>query len=364
MSHIARYKHLGLRTFSTMQKKNFVYGYDIQCGPRQSMEDFIVCNDSFTDQYSLFAVFDGHGGDLCSKFLANNIESFLKVNLYKNQYHDMQQLLENTMKEIDEIVTKPPEASTLSTNMNKLPIYYMGSTAIVALIDNHSPNKIIISNVGDSKCLKIDKDNNLKQISIDHHPRYHQFEKERLININQLNTMSKYYRDDTRIPHYFGDGPSCLSMTRCIGNGRMKDTNPNLFLSIPDVIEYEWKEDDKYLILCSNGLYDDINDIESMLDFHDLTTFDQDPQDLAQLLTQCVLYEKHTRDNISVIIIKIYAMILNAHLRTIRKRCIRNSFEENIGKRRARCHLRAIQAVWNFRCPLLYEYCSCYIQYP
>lgn len=297
-------KHVGIRKFNTIKQHKFVYGYDSQRGPRQSMEDFIVCNDTFTDQYSLFAVFDGHGGDLCSQFLSNNIESFLKVNLYKNKHFDMQQLFENTMQEIDEIVTKPPGISTIATNLNKLPIYYMGSTALIVLIDNDNPNKIIISNTGDSKCLRIDQNNNLKQLTIDHHPRYHQFEKDRLMNMNQLNTTSKYYRDDTRIPHYFGDGPSCLSMTRCIGNGRMKDTNPNLFLSIPDVIEYEWNDNDKYLILCSDGLYDDINDFESMLDFHDLNKFDQDPMELAQLLTECVLYEKHTRDNVSVIVIK------------------------------------------------------------
>lgn len=274
------------RNFSSIRVDNIEYGYDLKQGSRSKMEDFIICNDNLHQNQSLFAVFDGHGGQNCSKFLAENIDSYLIKNIQK--YSNFQQIFEQTMKEMDDETIKNPNDD----------IYFTGSTAIIALLSSHQ-NKVIISNVGDSRILLIDKNNKFKQLTIDHHPKCNQFEKDRLIKMNELKA------NNPRIPHYFGNGPGGVAMTRCIGNGYLKSYDPGLFLCKPDVTQYEYTENDKYLILCSDGLYDTIKQFKLMFYQHGLHNFDKCPMELAQLLTKFAIYDDLTGDNVAVIVIKL-----------------------------------------------------------
>eukprot|EP01084_Bolivina_argentea_P318539 552436_1 len=174
--------YVSSHSFSTTAASlNYNYGYDTQKGPRSYMEDFIVHTNNFSvdnslissGNHSLFGVFDGHGGSKCSQYIANNIQSYLATNMQKHS--NIQQVFEHSMIEMDDYVSC----------IEKKRFIQQGSTACVTLIDNVT-NKIIISNVGDSRCLKIDKNNKITQLTVDHHPLYHEFERRRLIKLGEL----------------------------------------------------------------------------------------------------------------------------------------------------------------------------------
>eukprot|EP01084_Bolivina_argentea_P265254 449537_1 len=279
---------------------NVTYGYDTQQGKRNAMEDYIVHNNNFqvdnslvtSGKHSLFSIFDGHYGYHCSKYLSENIEQYLSTNM-KN-CSNIEQVFENTMQQMDDNVLETRNAGNISNTYHKL--YASGSTACMCLID-HNTNNIIISHVGDSRCVIIDNNNNINQLTIDHHPKYNKIEYERLKKIGKLK-QDRY----GNFPTWYGNGTYGVAMTRCIGNGHIKEEpeNNGIFITTPDVIQYEWTENDKFLILCSDGLYNDLNELKQYMYLNN-----ESVTDVAKTLTTCAIDSDITGDNVSVIVVQL-----------------------------------------------------------
>lgn len=129
-----------------------------------------------------------------------------------------------------------------------------GSTAsIIFLFNSRNCNKIITSNLGDSKIILISESNKIKELNIIH-TLDNQEEKNRVIShgavIKRLNTgpLRLWFKNKK----YPG-----LSITRSFGDFESDSLG---VLSVPDVKEYDLdNEQIKILIFCSDGIWRFLN---------------------------------------------------------------------------------------------------------
>jgi hypothetical protein len=116
-------------------------------------------NEPFTVHISYFGVFDGHGGDKCSKFLKENMHKYLLESniLLKNPMEAIREAFKKAENEFYKIAVKNGKLEDKS-----------GSCAVISLI----LNDILFSiNLGDSRALySRDAGKELRQITRDHKP--------------------------------------------------------------------------------------------------------------------------------------------------------------------------------------------------
>ena len=208
------------------------------------------------DQY-FFTVCDGHGinGHFISKYLINNlplkIHNTLLLSNYSNINKINSQNLNNIIKNIYlEINTN----LLLDENIDST---FSGSTC-VSLI--YSPQKIFCINLGDSRCIlgKYDKKNNIwyhKPLSNDHKPNLIQ-EKERILKSNgriePYKNENNFYIGPDRVWLKDEDVPG-LAMSRSFGD----DLAHNIgVICEPEIIEIDFNEEDKFIILASDGIWE------------------------------------------------------------------------------------------------------------
>ena len=175
VSSLARleYKNYPVVEFSQKPFLNISgYGCNSYNGTRKSYnEDMIkvrykleknfvdINNKSYKAYISYFAVFDGHGGDSCSKFLKEYLDEYL---------FNLQIFPINVVESIKEAFRSAEEQFRKKAIQNGVLIDKSGSCAVIALIIN---NVLYAINLGDSRALySRDGGNELFQITRDHKP--------------------------------------------------------------------------------------------------------------------------------------------------------------------------------------------------
>jgi len=138
-------------------------------GWRTSMEDAHVAEPNFTENTSLFAVFDGHGGPEVAKFCAKHLpEELLKnPNFASGNY---KRALEEVFLRMDEILLADTKGEVLRDfkEEDKEGNFSMaGCTANVVLLVN---NDIYVANAGDSRTILFSHDSEIHALSKDHKP--------------------------------------------------------------------------------------------------------------------------------------------------------------------------------------------------
>jgi len=261
-----------------------VYSYSLQ-GNRSTQEDqhfsFLNINNNNT-QYNpinLFGVFDGHGGSKVSKYLKNNLPDFflikLKNNLFKNKKEfadyitEVYNFLQNNLK------MKHPKAAE-----------YCGSTACVGLncIDEKNKNILWMINVGDSRAVLCNKNDQSIQLTIDHKPN-EPSEKKR---IEQLGGKIKYDGSDWRI--------KTLSLSRAFGD---LDCCPYV-THVPNIMKYNINAKDKFLIIACDGLWDALSNEGAVEFVKNLATKNYNGNYAKELANYGLA--KGSQDNITVIV--------------------------------------------------------------
>jgi serine/threonine protein phosphatase PrpC len=142
---------------------------------------------------------------------------------------------------------------------NIFDIEYSGSTCISILLKENNMNKIYIGNVGDSRAIIIKERKNkywtCQQLSRDHKP-VEQDEAQRILEYN--GEIEKIEDDDgnwtgpLRVWVKESDGPG-LAMTRSFGDEVGASVG---VISTPEVGEYKIKEEDRAIIIASDGLWE------------------------------------------------------------------------------------------------------------
>lgn len=174
-------------------------------GWRNSMEDAHLIH--LCDDWAFFGVFDGHGGDQCSKFVANNIHQDLRMHgCPKDDAALKRQMLSADKAFLD---TKQDSGST-------------GTTCIVHKPANGGKIQLRLANVGDSRVLLGRRDGSMVHgsgtdhgLTTDHKPE-HPSERERI------------YRCGGYVEVTQEGGPARvngeLSVSRCFGDAKHKIT--------------------------------------------------------------------------------------------------------------------------------------------
>jgi serine/threonine protein phosphatase PrpC len=263
-------------------------------GVRPSLEDCLIDMPKFnvshskctSGQHALYAVFDGHGSDKVAKacvhlfpeLLANCLES----------HHDINKALHESVIKLDETVLTRVDS-------NKA-----GAVTVIALIDVKD-NKIWVINVGDARCViisqKQDK-NYVQPLSKEHRPQ-----SKELLRIEQ----------NGGFVNKRGYVMNVLAMTRVIGDGDVKKANPNVIINTPDIQTHSLTENDKFLILGCDGLWDVMSNeqVEQYL----LSFVIDNPQitlkEISERLSEDAINKFKSTDNVSVIIVKLHELTDN-----------------------------------------------------
>ena len=153
-------------------------------------------------------------------------------------------------------------SSTEENQENNFDVEYSGSTCVSILIKEKNMNKIYIANVGDSRAIIIkEKDNNnwySYQLSRDHKPT-EEDEAQRILEydgeIEKIEDDEGNWTGPLRVWMKGSDGPG-LAMTRSFGDemGALVGV-----ISVPEVKEYKIKDEDRAIIMASDGLFEYMN---------------------------------------------------------------------------------------------------------
>ena len=204
-------------------------------------------------------VCDGHG------YYGHEVSGFIKENLPMNLNHALRRKKLNLLKDDLSSTIKEcfiQENQSLLSN-HQIDSDLSGTTCISVI---YTPQKLIIANIGDSRCVLGKYDKKLEKfvsenLSRDHKPTIPE-EAERILKVGgRIHPMRdedgefigplRVYMKDKEMPG--------LAMTRSFGDyfGSTAGT-----ISEPEVTEHVFKEEDKFIIIASDGLYEFIESEE------------------------------------------------------------------------------------------------------
>ena len=247
---IHQYTHVG---FNGVKDKDF--NQDIA---------FIEKNFAGNSSYVYFGVCDGHGvvGHEVSEFIKNILPKELSKSLNQKDI-----LTEDTKSKkkifniIDDVFITINDKLTYNDSINSL---YSGTTCVSVI---YTPKKLICANIGDSRAVLGRYDKNTKKwvaidLSRDHKPT----EKDEAKRILNRGGRIKPFTDEVTGEEY---GPQRiwvkkeevpgLAMTRSFGDRVAASVG---CICLPETKDFNFEEDDKFLILASDGIWEFIESNE------------------------------------------------------------------------------------------------------
>ena len=245
---------------------------------RKEMEDFhyikALLNKKLNCSY--FGLFDGHSGKEVGIYLMENLHKIisqeLKNNIIENS-ENMKNIIKNSFEKIDKEINNQNFKNET------------GSTGTVLLLykDNNSKSgkSLLCANVGDSKAYLINK-NEIKLITKDH----------KCCDPEEV----KRIRGSGGI--VFGERVfGTLMLTRSFGDKEMKKYG---VLSTPDIFCQNIDENDLFVIIASDGVWDVVEEDE----IFKLSQEKISSNDFSKKIIE-LAKERDTHDNISCIVIKL-----------------------------------------------------------
>ncbi|TSS97555.1 Protein phosphatase 1L [Bagarius yarrelli] len=262
-------------------KNHNVAVYSIQ-GRRDHMEDrFEVLTDLTNRSHpSIFAIFDGHGGEAAADYVKAHLPESLRQHLqaYEREKKESQpsyaSILEQRILAIDRDMVEKFSASHEEA----------GTTCLVALL---SDRELTVANVGDSRGVLCDKDGNAVALSHDHKP-YQLKERKRIKRAGGFISFNGSWRVQ-----------GILAMSRSLGDYPLK--NLNVVVPDPDVLTFDLdKLQPEFMILASDGLWDAFNNEEAV-------RFVRERLDEPHFGAKSIVLQSFYRgcpDNITVMVVK------------------------------------------------------------
>ena len=222
---------------------------------------FIFKNFLNNENYTYIGVCDGHG------IFGQDISSYLVNNLPQNLSND---LLNQNIKNISSVkiekIKEYIDSSFIQTNIKlntdeRIDSTYSGSTCTSII---YTPKKIISINVGDSRCI-LGKYNNEKWfpkiLTRDHKPNLPD-EFERVISsggkVEPYKDCYGNFAGPDRVWKKEDDVPG-LAMSRSFGDEIGHEVG---VIVNPEINEYEFVNEDKFIVLASDGIWEFISNEE------------------------------------------------------------------------------------------------------
>jgi len=215
-------------------------------GRRANMQDSLRVILDFTQDSSFFGIFDGHGdqGDWASRFFAENLPGSLQG----------KQL---TMESIIETCLEVDKAFVTASRKEKKDFSDSGTTAVFCVLQKQveeqsdapkNTYKIIVGNIGDSRCVLIrngNEEKDLVHLTVDHKPNNDK-ELHRINNAGGFVSMGRV--EGLAISRAFGD----------FNLKRNENFSPDQqkVICVPDIVEIDGIGENDTLLLMCDGVYE------------------------------------------------------------------------------------------------------------
>jgi len=232
--------------------------YSSILGKRESFEDVIIFEPNYCDSFSLFGVFDGHGGSKTATFVTNHIKRIFKG--YKS-------ISSETLKERLDRIGQTLQNRTFGD----------GTTMAMCVI---TKKVVHIAHLGDTRAIILDKDNQLIYSTIDHKPTLRE-EYERIRNEGGRVQGARVH--------------SILAISRSYGDFLLPGVGSKC-----DIKSQRINSTMKWLIIACDGVFD----VLSMKNICTIASFSSNAKCLASSIKNAA-FSLMSNDNISVIAIDI-----------------------------------------------------------
>jgi serine/threonine protein phosphatase PrpC len=256
-------------------------------GWRNTMEDFILFESSLClneKNCSLFGIFDGHGGDVVSKYCAENFIDHFRTVL--DETHDFELAMSKVFQYVDEKLLKDIEHD----------LTFTGTTVAICLIVHEEEGMNgYIAYLGDSLIVFFGRDR--CTFRSESHTTSNPKEMERL--------------KDCRFPVQYGRIDGKIEVTRALGDFYFKDYENGEFpVSFESVVhKFSLKGDDDFIILTSDGILESITpeDFGIAITKHSLqhSTLEDFPKHMFKYCLKEDATHEMSTDNMSLIVIKV-----------------------------------------------------------
>lgn len=279
------------KNFYSSKKSNiivqeFAYLEDQNIPFKDNMEDVSKTIENFTNNpnYLLFSLYDGHGGSEIAKYCKDNFPlNFSKLIINLKNILDNYSQIEREKRLISNIELFL-KTSYLKTDENSKVVnnHQAGSTALTAFfVYDNNKKYLFVANLGDSTAYLVNK-NYTKKLSFDHLCTDYS-ESKRV-------TSTGGYIFANRV---MGE----LMVTRAFGDHKLKlfgvSSEPSIHMRIIN-------EDDQWLILASDGIWDVISE----RDLKDICGNIKSAEEYSKILCKIAIF-RGSKDNISCIVVKL-----------------------------------------------------------
>ena len=300
----------------------FDYGISEEIGHRQTMEDscaivqhlnvraLLQSSPTFFPQ-SFFAVYDGHGGSEASAYLSKTLHVRIADKLkelspsikqqQQSSGEEKGQATERLLKEMLKSVFSATDDEFIRTSE----FSQHGSTATTALLVG---NWLFCANTGDSRTMLC---RNFKAMPMTNDHKPSREDEANRIRMAGGFVINNRVMGELAVSRAFGDADfkkGIQSIIEAEGGGAPvgaegQDWDQPLIVAEPDVEVTELTENDQFLLLACDGLFD-VFAAEDIVEFvRSQMSEHGDTQRCCQNLTYEAIRKRNSRDNVSVILI-------------------------------------------------------------
>ena len=242
-------------------------------GNRKINQDLYLVQINFIniEGFNLFGVLDGHGENghkvavFARDFIILELSKFFSEHKPNSLLEVYPLLKKNNFSIIKEIYQKADEELS-NQNFNSK---FSGTTCVIVFQIGH---KLICSNVGDSRAILVytSEVDDIKlssakiyELSLDQKPELPE-EKKRIYKMGGIVDQMLDSKGRRNGPFRVWAGKNNypgLAMSRCIGDLKGKSCG---LISEPEIIEYTLDENSKYMVICSDGVWEFSNNEDIM----------------------------------------------------------------------------------------------------
>ena len=242
-------------------------------GKRKVNQDVYLVKINMYDieGFNLFGVLDGHGenGHLISRFARNFIIEEIQNKIKKSNKKSLSEIYSLLIKDNYSLIKKAYQKVDKEISKQNFNANFSGSTCVIVF---QIGNNLISANVGDSRAILIQTENEnddklektkIVELSKDQKPDLPE-EKKRIYKMGGIVDQMLDGKGKRNGPFRVWAGKQNypgIAMSRSIGDLKGKKCG---LISEPEIIEYKLDEKSKYMVICSDGVWEFLNNEDVM----------------------------------------------------------------------------------------------------